>query len=126
MLGPRGNPTWRRPPPGRGLQAPSGHATGLRAGLRWRTVPFASFTALALVCAFGPCGCERSEAKPPPRPPPTVSVAAPVVREVVEWDEYTGRLGAVESVGVRARVSGYLESIHFKDGQIVTRTSFCS
>jgi multidrug efflux system membrane fusion protein len=48
-------------------------------------------------------------------------VAAPVVREVVEWDEYTGRLGAVESVDVRARVSGYLESIHFKDGEVVNK-----
>jgi multidrug efflux system membrane fusion protein len=48
-------------------------------------------------------------------------VAKPVVREIVEWDEYTGRLGAVESVDIRARVSGYLESIHFKDGQLVKK-----
>jgi multidrug efflux system membrane fusion protein len=46
-------------------------------------------------------------------------VSKPVVKEVVEWDEYTGRLEAVDTVDVRARVNGYLESIHFKDGQTV-------
>ncbi|WP_420886725.1 biotin/lipoyl-binding protein [Candidatus Kuenenia stuttgartensis] len=50
---------------------------------------------------------------------PIVTVSKPVVEEVVEWDEYTGRLEAVDTVDVRARVSGYLESIHFKDGQMV-------
>jgi len=57
--------------------------------------------------------------KPAPPPPPQVTVSKPLVREVMEWDEYTGRLEAVDSVDVRARVSGYLQSIHFKDGQIV-------
>lgn len=42
-------------------------------------------------------------------------------REITEWDEYTGRLAAPDSVEVRARVSGHLESIHFKDGQIVEK-----
>jgi RND family efflux transporter MFP subunit len=54
-------------------------------------------------------------------PPPEVDVAHPVVRSSVEWDEYTGRLAAVESVEVRARVDGYLEKIHFKAGEIVQR-----
>lgn len=57
--------------------------------------------------------------KPAPPPPPEVTVSKPLVREVMEWDEYTGRLEAVDSVDVRARVSGYLQSIHFQDGQIV-------
>jgi RND family efflux transporter MFP subunit len=48
-------------------------------------------------------------------------VAHPVVREIVDWDEYTGRLAAVDSVDVRARVSGYLDEIKFKDGQIVNK-----
>jgi RND family efflux transporter MFP subunit len=56
---------------------------------------------------------------PLPPPPPAVEVAHPVVREIVEWDEYSGRLEAVERVEVRARVSGYVESVHFADGQIV-------
>ena len=53
--------------------------------------------------------------------PPTVGVARPLVKSIVEWDEYTGRLQAVESVEVRARVSGYLESIHFKEGSVVAQ-----
>lgn len=51
--------------------------------------------------------------------PPAVSVSKPLVKTIVEWDEYTARIGAVESVEVRARVSGYLESIHFREGSIV-------
>jgi multidrug efflux system membrane fusion protein len=48
-----------------------------------------------------------------------VTVAKPLVRDIVEWDAYTGRLDAIESVEVRARVSGYLESHHFQEGQLV-------
>jgi RND family efflux transporter MFP subunit len=64
--------------------------------------------------------CQQQQAAPPP-PPPKVTVSQPVAREVVEWDEYTGRLEAVESVEVRARVSGYLQSVHFTDGAIVKK-----
>ena len=49
-------------------------------------------------------------------PPPKVTVSQPISRDVVEWEEYTGRLEAMESVEVRARVNGYLQSIHFKNG----------
>jgi RND family efflux transporter MFP subunit len=62
--------------------------------------------------------CQQQQAAPPP-PPPQVTVSQPVAREVVEWDEYTGRLEAVDSVDVRARVSGYLQSVHFTDGEVV-------
>jgi multidrug efflux pump subunit AcrA (membrane-fusion protein) len=50
---------------------------------------------------------------------PPVTVAEPLSKSITEWDEYTGRFEAVQSVDVRARVSGYLTSIAFKDGQIV-------
>ena len=50
---------------------------------------------------------------------PRVVAAKPTVKTITEWDEYTGRFTAVESVQIRARVSGYLTGIHFKDGQIV-------
>ena len=43
----------------------------------------------------------------------------PVIKEVTEWDDFTGRLEPIKSVEVRAPVSGYLDSIHFKDGQVV-------
>src|SRR6266581_9428250 len=52
-------------------------------------------------------------------PPPKVTVSQPSMRDVTEWEEYTGRLEAVESVEVRARVNGYLQSIHFKNGATV-------
>jgi RND family efflux transporter MFP subunit len=63
--------------------------------------------------------CRREE--PASAPPPKVTVSQPLVREIIEWDEYTGRLEATEAVDVRARVSGYLQSVHFKDGQIVKK-----
>jgi RND family efflux transporter MFP subunit len=52
-------------------------------------------------------------------PPPTVTVAKPVKQMLTDYDEYVGRFSAINSVEIRARVSGYLESINFKDGQMV-------
>lgn len=54
-----------------------------------------------------------------PGGPPPVTVAKPVVKDIVEQDEFTGRFEAVDSVDLRARVSGYLEAVKFRDGQIV-------
>ena len=54
-------------------------------------------------------------------PPPAVTVAHPLERDTIEWAEYTGQFEAVEYVELRARVSGYLTEIHFKDGQTVAR-----
>lgn len=51
--------------------------------------------------------------------PPTVTAAKPLVREVVDNDEFIGRFQAVDEVAVRARVGGYLEEVHFRDGTIV-------
>lgn len=50
-----------------------------------------------------------------------VDVAYPLKKKIVEWDEYTGRFRAIEEVEVRARVTGYLEAIKFKDGQKVKK-----
>ena len=52
-------------------------------------------------------------------PPPKVTVAEPLKQRVTDWDEYTGRFEAVQQVEIRARVSGNLDAIHFKDGQEV-------
>jgi RND family efflux transporter MFP subunit len=54
-------------------------------------------------------------------PPPAVTVANPITRELIEWKDFTGQFQALESVDVRARVSGYLESINFTDGQMVKK-----
>jgi RND family efflux transporter MFP subunit len=64
----------------------------------------------------GLAGCAK---KPPPPPPPTVYVARPLQQKLVDWDDYVGRFVAVNSVDVRPRVSGYIRSVGFKDGQIV-------
>jgi multidrug efflux system membrane fusion protein len=52
---------------------------------------------------------------------PSVSVSKPAIRPVVEWDEYTGRFDATDSVEIRTRVSSFLSEIHFKDGQHVDK-----
>ena len=64
--------------------------------------------------------CQPQQATAPP-PPPQVTVSQPVARDVIEWDEYSGQLEAVESVEVRARVSGYLQSVHFTAGTVVKK-----
>src|SRR4051794_17909098 len=64
-------------------------------------------------------GCGESDQKKAAPPPPAVTVAKPIKRTVSDFDEYVGRFVAVNSVEVRARVSGYLEGVHFKDGQTV-------
>jgi RND family efflux transporter MFP subunit len=56
-----------------------------------------------------------------PQTPPEVDVALPVSKKITEWDEYTGRFDAVERVDVRARVTGYLTEVRFKDGQAVQK-----
>tara|TARA_R110002051_G_scaffold87713_4_gene154506 strand:- start:62085 stop:63305 length:1221 start_codon:yes stop_codon:yes gene_type:complete len=50
-----------------------------------------------------------------------VEVASPVVEKITEWDEYTGRFEASNRVEVRARVSGFLQSVNFEDGQMVKK-----
>src|SRR6201984_2941149 len=63
-------------------------------------------------------GCKQSTLAPAP-PPPPVTVATPIHKEIVEWDEYTGRTEAVESVQIRPRVSGYIDQITFRGGELV-------
>jgi multidrug efflux pump subunit AcrA (membrane-fusion protein) len=72
---------------------------------------------LALATLVASCGEQKQQAGGPP--PPAVTVAKPVKRTVVDYDEYVGRFAAINSVEIRARVSGYLDKIHFKDGQLV-------
>ncbi|MEJ0035737.1 MAG: efflux RND transporter periplasmic adaptor subunit [Gammaproteobacteria bacterium] len=64
-------------------------------------------------------GCGKTP--PPADPAPIVVVAAPLVREVRDWDDYAGRFEAVDAVEIRPRVSGMLESVRFRDGQNVKK-----
>lgn len=66
-------------------------------------------------------GCGRFQESPSEPPPVQVTVSNPVVMTIVEWDEYTGRLEATDSIEVRSRVSGYLSSIHFDEGQEIKK-----
>ncbi|MET0575673.1 MAG: efflux RND transporter periplasmic adaptor subunit [Mesorhizobium sp.] len=52
---------------------------------------------------------------------PVVTAAKPVVRDIVEDDEFVGRFEAVDEVAIRSRVSGYLAEVHFRDGAVVNK-----
>lgn len=78
---------------------------------------YCSHCTIAMLFALVSCTDQAGQATPPPQ----VTVAKPLAKLITDWDEYTGRLAAVESVEVRARVSGYLESVHFRHGAIVLK-----
>src|ERR671914_2366308 len=82
-------------------------------------VPAIAVSGALLAALVGLSGC-RSEATPAAQEPALqVSVASALERDVTEWDEFTGRLEAVESVEVRPRVTGYIESLNFTEGSTV-------
>ncbi|MGI9501132.1 MAG: biotin/lipoyl-binding protein, partial [Geminicoccaceae bacterium] len=53
--------------------------------------------------------------------PQPVEVATPLTETIIDWDEYTGRFRAVSSVVLQARVSGYLQAVHFEEGALVQK-----
>lgn len=88
-------------------------------GLRRGAMLVSNWVSIGAVL-LGAMGCGRPQ--PPPAPPPAaVTVAHPVEREVIEWDEYAGRLESVETVDVRARVSGFIEKAPFEEGALVNK-----
>ena len=67
-------------------------------------------------------GCKPHAPQPHQMPPPPVVSVAPVEqREIVEWDEFTGRTAAIENVEVRSRISGHIEAVKFQSGQLVKK-----
>jgi len=74
---------------------------------------------LLLSAGLSACSDDKSSQAVAPPPAAQVTVAKPVKKLVSDYDEYVGRFLAVDFVEVRARVSGYLDSIHFVDGQMV-------
>lgn len=64
--------------------------------------------------------CSRPQQAGPP-PPPKVMVATPLQKEIREWDEYVGRVASIDEVEVRSQVTGFLQSVNFRDGQIVQK-----
>ncbi len=73
--------------------------------------------AFALV-VLSACGNSSKDAQSAP-PPPQVSVAQVLEKKVKDWDEFTGRLQAVETVEIRPRVSGYIDKVAFSEGSMV-------
>src|ERR1044071_5428063 len=84
-----------------------------------------STSIIAAIVMIAPAlvACGQGQSKPAPPPPPQVTVAKPVIRQIADQDEYVGRFVAVDSIEVRARVSGYLDAIHCQDGQVVLARS---
>lgn len=78
-------------------------------------------TLVTLVAITGCSGQNGPESQNAQGQPPGVKIAQPLAQDVTEWDEYTGRIEAVSSVDVRARVSGYLEKVNFKAGEKVKK-----
>ncbi len=91
---------------------------------RPRLVAGVIFVALAAVAAtalyFRPSDAESKSAAAELRPTP-VPVAAVVEAEVVTWNEFSGRLEAVERVDIRSRVAGAIQSVHFVEGSLVQK-----
>ncbi|WP_426169898.1 efflux RND transporter periplasmic adaptor subunit [Sandarakinorhabdus sp. DWP1-3-1] len=82
----------------------------------------ATMIMLALAMALSSCGQKEGGAAAagpggPGGPAPLVTVATPLIKPIVDWDDYIGRFEAKQSVEVRPRVSGYVQSINFRDGE---------
>jgi multidrug efflux system membrane fusion protein len=86
--------------------------------LRRRLILRAAVPVIALAAAIA---CARADAQPGAPPPPKVTVATVVEQPVTEWDEFTGRLEAVDTVAVRPRVSGYVSKVTFDEGAVVRK-----
>jgi RND family efflux transporter MFP subunit len=78
---------------------------------------------LLALCALwiGLAGCARTPSETPTAAPMPVTVSYPVERDVTDFADFTGRTAAVDSVEVRARVSGYLDKVNFKEGTLVKK-----
>ena len=74
---------------------------------------------LAFICFLALGGCKREPPAVAATPPPVVMVSLPVEQKITDYYEYTGRTAAVKAVEVRARVSGYLVEVNFREGAVV-------
>lgn len=80
--------------------------------MKMRITTLLSLLTLALCAA----GCEQQAPAMPQAKPPQVEVSLPVYREVIDHEDFTGQTESVRTIDIRARVTGYLEKVHFKHG----------
>src|SRR5262245_34019227 len=83
------------------------------------TRSFAVFVLAGLICMT--VGCSRAAKGVVEPKPPEVRICVPVMKEILDYEEFTGRIEAVDSIDVRARVTGYLDAANFKDGDEVKK-----
>jgi RND family efflux transporter MFP subunit len=79
-----------------------------------------ALAALGLMVAMALAGCGNGQEQGAP-PAPMVSVAKPLQETVVDWSDFTGRFEAPQQVDVRARAGGFIQAVHFRDGQFVRK-----
>src|SRR5947209_5488008 len=79
-----------------------------------------TFLLLLLLPALALPGCGEAKSKAPEKKGATkVDVSKPLVHDVTDYEVFTGRTAAIETVEVRARVTGYLDATYFKEGDVV-------
>ena len=87
-----------------------------------RLRPAAQASVLLLSAALlAACGKEAQSQTANPPPPPKVQVTGVVVQDLRQWDDVTGHLEAIDSVGVRPRVGGFIDDVRFKEGAKVRK-----
>ncbi|HWF20194.1 MAG TPA: efflux RND transporter periplasmic adaptor subunit [Verrucomicrobiae bacterium] len=86
-----------------------------------KTIFLSGTTVLALAGIFLSAGCSQKPSQSSAPPAPAVTVTTISQKDIVEWEEFTGRTEAMESVEVRPRVSGYIREVRFQSGQLVKK-----
>jgi membrane fusion protein, multidrug efflux system len=87
----------------------------------WTSVAALAMSAGAGGILYTSAPGRTQDAAPPPPPAPSVSVAVVEPRDAVVWDEFSGRLEAVERVAIRSRVAGTVQEVHFREGALVEK-----
>ncbi len=96
------------------------HKNHTRSGTRYTLASLALSALVAAVIAACSSQAAPGEGAGMP-PPPEVSVATVLSKQVRQWDDFTGRVSAIETVELRPRVSGYVERVAYQEGQEVKK-----
>ncbi len=105
-------------PPESRREAPPPSSSGEKTLMRY-CVTFRRSSSVVVALGLGLAGCTRGPTGAAPAAATPVSVSYPVERAITRYADFTGRLEAVYSVEIRARVTGYLDRVYFKDGDEV-------